>query len=130
MLSLDFIFAGRAVFTVSNNSGDQFTFKIKKSKNGETFFANVLSGGYDSYTYMGVIDKNTLQIYKGNKGIDSNAKSVKVIEWAVKCIKNQKPLPIGYAIQHAGTCGKCGKELTDAQSIEIGLGPVCRNNLK
>jgi len=33
----------------------------------------------------------------------------------------------GVEIMHIGKCIKCGKPLTDATSIEIGLGPVCRH---
>jgi hypothetical protein len=29
-------------------------------------------------------------------------------------------------IMHTGNCLVCGKTLTDANSIEIGLGPICR----
>jgi len=30
-------------------------------------------------------------------------------------------------IFHLGKCLKCGKTLTDSNSIEVGFGPVCRN---
>ena len=29
---------------------------------------------------------------------------------------------------HTGRCLKCNRELTDATSIEYGLGPICRAN--
>lgn len=29
---------------------------------------------------------------------------------------------------HTGACLKCGRELTDAHSIEFGIGPVCRGD--
>lgn len=32
----------------------------------------------------------------------------------------------GYDIAAADRCGKCGKELTDPESIRFGIGPVCR----
>jgi len=31
-------------------------------------------------------------------------------------------------LYHTGRCLKCGRELTDAHSIELGIGPVCRGN--
>jgi hypothetical protein len=32
----------------------------------------------------------------------------------------------GYRLAHTGRCGKCGKLLRDAESIALGLGPICR----
>jgi hypothetical protein len=29
-------------------------------------------------------------------------------------------------VMHTGNCLVCGKTLTDAKSIEFGLGPICR----
>lgn len=31
----------------------------------------------------------------------------------------------GYKVQHAGTCVRCNRKLTDPVSIETGIGPVC-----
>ena len=124
---MDFVLAGRAVFTVSNNKGEHFTFKIMKAKDSETlYFANVLSGGNGIYTYMGIFDNHSCKVVQGKKGISPEAKSVKVLEWAIKVIKGESPLPNDYNIQHEGACGRCGKSLTDNISLEIGLGPYCR----
>jgi hypothetical protein len=30
-------------------------------------------------------------------------------------------------ISHIGSCIKCNRPLTDAESIDLGLGPICRN---
>lgn len=32
-------------------------------------------------------------------------------------------------VYHMGTCLKCGRELSDPESIEIGLGPICKELL-
>ena len=128
MVNMEFVFAGRAVFTVSNNKGEHFTFKVRKHKdNDDLFFANVLSGADNMYSYMGVLDKRAHIVRKGKKGMSESAKSVKVLNWAMRVLDGASKLPEGYKIQHEGFCGKCGRPLTDPVSIETGLGPVCRS---
>ena len=127
MISTKFVLGGNAVFTVSNNKGEHYTFKINKHKNDDMFFANVLSGGYESYSYMGVFDKDNHIVHKGAKGMDRSAKSVKVLEWAMRVIDGKSNLPDGYDIQHEGRCGRCGRPLTDPESIKCGFGSTCKN---
>ena len=126
MIDMKFVLAGRAVFTVNNDKGDHYTYKISKHKTDDMYFANVLSGGCDMYSYMGVFDKDAHVIYKGRKGMSPEAKSVKVLTWAMKVIDGKATLPQGYNIQHEGRCGRCGRPLTDPESIRTGLGSVCR----
>jgi hypothetical protein len=127
MITSDFVFAGRAVFTVSNDKGEHFTYKVSKHKDDDIYFAKVLSGA-DDYSYMGVLDKTAHIVHKGKKGMSSSAKSVKVLNWALRVIDDKTTLPEGYSIVHSGVCGRCGRELTDPVSIETGLGPVCRSH--
>jgi hypothetical protein len=35
-------------------------------------------------------------------------------------------LPNICEVYHSGRCGRCGRELTDPESIKCGLGPHCR----
>ena len=127
MITTEFILAGRAVFTVSNDVGEHYTYKINKHKNAEVYFANVLCGGSSMYSYMGVLNKDTLTVHKGNKGMSPDAPSVKVLTWAMAVIRGDRRLPEGYNIQHMNKCGYCNRPLTTPESIETGLGPVCRD---
>jgi hypothetical protein len=34
-------------------------------------------------------------------------------------------LPLGYLFQEESYCGKCGRALTDPESIDLGIGPEC-----
>lgn len=125
MIDMKFVLAGRAVFTVDNGKGEHFTYKITKHKTVDMFFANVLSGGDGVYTYMGIFDRSRGVVVQGKKGISPTCKSVKVLEWAVKVVNGKTTLPNGYSIQHSGVCGRCGRELTDPESIRTGLGSTC-----
>ena len=126
MIDMNFVLAGKAVFTVSNGKGEHFTYRINKHKTDDIYFAKVLGGTDRQYRYMGVFDKNAHIIHKGTKGMSSTAPSVKVLQWAMKVVDGNAELPDGYKIQHEGKCGRCGKPLTDPKSIEYGLGSVCR----
>ena len=73
---------------------------------------------------MGVLGRDNI-VHKGAKGISSASKSVKVLNWAMAVINGYKDLPAGYDTKHSGSCGRCGRELTDPESIKRGLGPTC-----
>jgi len=134
MINTEFLLAGNATFTVSNPEGEHYTFKVKKTKhknnNGKySFFISILTGP-DFYTYLGMV----VSPYDGYGHVTLTRKSkfniislpFKVSNWAVKHVMADVPLPKGYKVDHAGKCGKCGRKLTTPESIEAGLGPICR----
>lgn len=139
-LSTKFLLAGRAVFTVTNPKGDHYTFRVKKADSEwpagsgqmrSTYFVSIKASGHTyPYAYIGMLNTK-------NGGIKCTAKSAylpntteyKVAAWACGAVIEQKFIPAGYKIEHAGRCGKCGKELTDPVSIERGIGPDCWESL-
>lgn len=125
MVTPEFIRAGRAVFTVSNDKGDHYTFKINQKKDSP-FFVNILTSGDRRYTYAGLLAQNNTMILTTKSTISSESRILKIFNWTMLVIHGQRPLPEGYRIQHEGKCGKCGRALTDPISIETGLGPICR----
>lgn len=129
MITSEFVFAGNSKFTVSNNKGEHFTFRVKKHRHRDVYYARVLAGP-EVYNYMGILTKDTHIVVRGHKGMSPNAKSVKVLNWAMKVIDGKKELPDGYNIQHEGTCGACNRPLTDPESIRTGMGPVCSGRAK
>lgn len=129
MISAKFIFAGKAVFTVENNKGEKFTYKLNKSKKYPgSFFLDVKEGRY--FEQGGWLKEAGLDYFKGYSRFTSEDKAIKVLLWALGKVVKQEKLPEGYSINHEGMCGKCGKELTDTLSIKVGLGPICRANKK
>lgn len=128
MLTNQFIMAGRAVFTVSNNKNEHYTFKVLAFE--DKLFVKIRTG--EEYTYLGmwVEGQNQPKVIptKASK-MTADSKPFKVFNWAIGVIFNHKKLPAGYTIQHEGKCGKCGRPLTNPQSIETGLGPVCSGKL-
>lgn len=131
MISKNFLLAGNATFTVSNPEGIHYTFKVEKPKNqmypnNPTFFIKALTGAdnENSYTYLGMVVETGVKLTKASK-YHADSTIYRVAHWAVKHIINGVDVPSGYRIDHAGTCGRCGRKLTTPESIKNGLGPVC-----
>jgi hypothetical protein len=138
MISKDFLLAGNATFTVSNPQGEHYTFKVNRPKHEldrsqmgiqrpAPYFIRVLTGpdNENSYTYLGMVKEDGVHLTKASK-YTKDSKPYRVADWAVRGILAGGDLPDGYNIDHAGTCGRCGRKLTTPESIATGLGPVCR----
>jgi hypothetical protein len=145
-ITMEFIKAGKAIFTVDNGKGTHYTYKVtRKEDKGKVFyFVNLLTGpdNTSNYTYMGMlvddhlwnrqaIQKNLpsrvyCKMTKASK-YNTDSKPVKVFNWAMDVVMKHNELPQGYSILHDGRCARCGRTLTDPESIKTGLGPVCRD---
>ena len=127
-----FFSGGNAIFTISNNKGNHYTYKIRKPKFTDNpnppFFVKLLTGPQNTndYTYLGISipQHNEIRLTAKSK-YKYDSIPVKVIQWAIKQVADNKPLPEGYAIQHEGRCCRCSKVLTTPESIERGIGPEC-----
>lgn len=124
-----FFSAGRAVFTVDNGKGQHYTYRIGHSKPEQPLFVGLLTGPNNEadYTYMGIFNPETGEVRLTAKSKYTNdTQPVKVIRWAIKKVIEGQPLPEGYSVKHEGKCCCCGRALTDPLSIELGIGPICR----
>lgn len=132
----NFLFAGNAIITLrSRKTNKHLTFKVKASKKDEAdsvFFVSVLSGpdNTSNYSYIGIIgsDKKTFKITQKSK-VSSDAVSYQAFSFFLKNIINNK-LHADLEVYHSGRCGRCGKLLTDPDSIKRGLGPHCSTKNK
>lgn len=137
MITSDFIYAGNAIFTVSNPTGEHYTYRVTKPDNQDVnkpiWFVSFLSGpdNTSDYSYLGLLSRKddgswSFFATKASKA-KPDSKVFKVAGWALTIVLEEQPLPTGYKIQHAGRCGRCGRPLTDPESIATGLGPICRD---
>jgi hypothetical protein len=132
-----FFEGGKAIFTVSNASGQHYTFKIRRPRPEMPFFVSMLTGpdNNSSYSYLGIYNPQRLSVYLTAKSkYNEDSTPVKVIRWAINKVgtapAGQAPvLPAGYAIQHDGRCCRCGRRLTHPESIETGIGPECAGRI-
>lgn len=117
-----FIFAGNAkvVFT-SILTGASLTYRVRQAKdNDNLYFVSCFS--QDEYKYIGIISANQFKV-TGKTQIEGTSPKVQGFRYVFN--KLMAGENTGVIISHAGDCGKCGRELTDPQSIETGFGPIC-----
>jgi len=122
-----FFEGGKAIFTVSNPSGEHYTFKINHPEK-KPFFVSLLSGpdNTSDYVYLGIYNPKNFEIYLTAKSsFKTDSTPVKVIKWAIKKIATNSSIPAGYKIQHENKCCRCGRKLTTPESIDNGIGPEC-----
>lgn len=135
-LTETFLLAGKAVFTVSNPAGEHHTFKVRRvesewpagsGKMTVTYFVNAKTDvEIAQFGYIGILDiaKGTIKCTAKSMYVPGS-KQYDVASWATQAVIGQKLIPAGYHIEHAGHCGKCGRTLTDPESIHRGIGPEC-----
>ena len=134
-LSRKFLFAGRALFTVSNPKGEHYTYRVRgretewplgSGKKRTSYFLSVKrDGGKWPYRYIGLVNDNGTIKLTGKSEFGVGTREYDVARWAMTAVCASRTIPAGYSIQHAGKCGKCGRTLTDPVSIERGIGPEC-----
>jgi hypothetical protein len=132
-ISRDFLFGGRAVFRVTNPSGNTMDFRIGARMgrqgtqwNGEvSYFASVFTTEF-GFTYIGVVDPETGDVKPtGQSKLLPGTKEHTVVEWAIKSAINNSPIKPGYQITHTGKCGKCGKTLISSGDRDSGFHLDC-----
>jgi hypothetical protein len=137
--ALNFIFGGKGQFTIINKETDnQFSFKIIQSDNVKDLYYVDIKNRKDinpvtnsTYVYGGflVYKDGEAKYYKGAKGkMCDKEQSVRSLMYVINhLIKGD--LPEFIKIYDFGKCGHCGRQLTDAHSIEIGVGKECAKQL-
>ncbi len=129
--SINFLTGGNALFTVSNNLAEHYTFKVRRLGDDKPFFISLVGGKGSGhrFSYLGIFqpESNKTVVTRSSKFAVEDL-PVKVFKFVVRCLAGRQTLPEGYAIQHEGRCCCCGKKLTDPESIRLGIGPECRRH--
>lgn len=136
MLTNDFIIAGDAIFTVQNNKGEHYTFRVEKKKAEKNYpdawFVRVMTGTENTahYSYLGLLDSEfgKIRLTRASRFAEDDVRT-KVARWAIGKIWSREALPEGYEIRHNGHCGRCGRVLTNPESLDTGIGPECAKML-
>ncbi len=132
--ALKFLLAGNARITLkSTATGKHISYRVQCPKDDDgkldksIHYVKVLTGpdnGSD-YQYIGYV-RDERFFHGGAKSFASKeAPSVIAFGWALKHLTDLE-MPEGLEVYHEGKCGRCGRALTVPESIESGLGPVCR----
>lgn len=120
-----FVFGGHATFTIrSKRTLTRYTYKVSVCQNHDRLFFVSLLTAPDAYTYIGVIDHSlhtpSFRL-TGKSKFGGETLPVKAIHYLLKHLEGAPDLEFF----HAGACCRCGRELTDPESIDRGIGPVC-----
>lgn len=134
-----FLFAGHAKFTlVSKKTGDRKTFEVRaRDEHRDFFYVSLLVGPENTtdfrYVCCAFKSRQTgLWVLKQNKdhwGAEAFSAFVWLVAWvnavAMKSSGDASRFFEQAEFWHAGVCSRCGRDLTDPESIARGLGPVC-----
>lgn len=107
-------------------TGKDFTYKIARKQFKGKFYTHVsVEVGYLQFEYLGTYFAGAIR----RKGSQITTPSAVAIAYVLGKVEEQKfaSLDEKMDLMHTGSCLVCGRALTDAQSIESGLGPICRN---
>lgn len=110
----------------SRSTGKDYTYKIARNEFRGTWYTHVfIERQYLSFLHLGIYTNGIIK----KKGIAVDSETANGIAWLLRQIEKRDftNLDTQAELFHTGTCLRCGRELTDASSIEIGLGPTCRN---
>ena len=115
-----------ADFTIrSKKTGKDYTYKIARSEYNGKFYTHVkVEVEYLRFVRLGTYFNGAIR-HKGNLVDSPSAIAIAYVLAKVEA-KQFDFLDSVTEVMHTGRCLVCSKTLTDAESIEFGLGPVCR----
>lgn len=124
-----------SLFVNKNIKGGRFTLKSKAS--GKEFTYSISRSEFKGNWYTHVkVENNYLEFKKlgsyrngriTKKQIPVNTLSAKAIAFVLNAVENAEFDYLDKVMEtyHLGACMRCGKTLTDSESINRGLGPIC-----
>ncbi len=128
----DFMFAGRAMITVvSKKTGERITYKLKKSKESDKYPVCywITARIAHSFERIGRLNKNGHFSTTRDTADMETTPEFQGFKWLMKQLLEHKTMPTQAEIWHEDACGRCGRALSDPQSILTGIGPECRKKL-
>jgi hypothetical protein len=133
---LRFLLAGKATFTIKNErSGYEVDYTVMLSANTNRYYVVATK----AHTHLGWIPADRLlypdqtvtpvvQQLASYKGFWWYYKQLLIAEYddpVCKDMDNALAFKLDFKLYHKGRCSRCYRELTDADSIARGMGPVC-----
>lgn len=115
------------VFSLRNTAtGNHYTYRLKRGKRLSFITYHGAGETRETFAYLyptghmrKILDIN-LPVPPGR--LTPSAAFMRF--WELVAVKG-KPLPAGLTFWHTGACCACGRQLTDPESIERGIGPIC-----
>jgi hypothetical protein len=122
-----FVTAGNATITLKSlKTGKHLVYKVVKPNENTPHFVRVKTGN-DYTRFVGTIFSD------GNyhHGRQTNPKSTSAQAWRYfwEHLNKAGDFPDELEVRHEGRCGRCGRPLTDPESQDRGIGPVCASKM-
>lgn len=123
-------------FTVmSSRTGEHRTFRISKAKKGNPRFIGLLTGPDNERSYTGFAlisdDDRRIVVFKKHRGTKDQPSIYEKYACLLECMLTRQGdewyIERGYSIEGSKKCARCGRTLTEPQSLAVGIGPQCRN---
>lgn len=133
-----FLLAGNCTFIIYQDGTEKTPvvkkkYKLKlKEKGGNGYYLYTTENNGNSMKYHGFLIKGDRSwfYYPGKKVVGTskyNNANVKGLLWVLNHLDR---LPSAVHILHTGKCSRCGRTLTDPESMKYGMGPECRRKSK
>jgi len=117
-----FLLAGNAMATFMNReTGNKYLYRVRRTHKGAIDWERKRSWLVAMKTITGFQNIGVILWNGQYKGKDAS-QGQKVFDWVWR---HQNHLPPQVEVWHIGRCGQCGRKLTDPESVERGIGPVC-----
>lgn len=126
---MSYLFGGNAEFNLVQDGSMSVRYRIKANDNRTCFFVYTESTKTKKLVYHGHIVSRNLTYHRGNKISDDeyNKVAIKALGWL---LNHHNCLPNVVHVVHNGRCSRCGRKLTDPESLRTGIGPTCRKKSK
>ena len=126
----EYLFGGKGIVTLLSPSGKWRTYRFELPHMAGRFPAGTLFAyvkmKHDNWRYVGMVKGSDFRSTRGTT-FRYNSPEYKGAEYIVKMMYYDINTPM--KLFHEGICGVCGRPLTRPQSIESGIGPICRKKL-
>lgn len=117
-------------FTVVSQKGGHRTFRIRteddfRNRDKKTRFIGLLVGSNNETDYLTigeVAENGTLRVW--NKQEKAHGETARLF-WAL-LTEGEHRWAAGCKLEAATTCRRCNRKLTDPVSLNLGIGPICR----
>jgi hypothetical protein len=116
-------------FTIQSPTGDHRTFKITKPKKNKPRWVMLLVGSdnersYRSFALIGN-DNRRIRVFQQFRGDGNYNKYARMLEVMLTTDRNRYT-DKGATIAGSRKCARCGRKLTEPESLRAGIGPICR----
>ena len=117
------------MFTIKSiKTEKEYTYKINRTFFKDKWYSHIfVETNYLDFTYLGSYSNGVIT----NKKIVNISPSAIAIGYILNCLEKGLFDYVNERTEfyHLGKCIKCGKTLTDTNSIKLGLGPTCSKNI-